>query len=283
MALNPFPLLWQNGDNWMQAVSNRLSSARCRLLGCPLDRLSPEQVLSRIYQAIRSSEPLRVEGLNVSKIVQARRDRTLLAALEEAEVVHLDGVGVALGGRILGYRLPPRRTGCDLMSDLMPQAAREGYRVYLLGATAAVVSEVADKLRRQFPNLQVVGVRDGYFRADEEAAVVEDIRSKSVDLLFVGISSPKKEVFVSRWWQLLGVKVSLGVGGSFDVLSGKVKRAPLWVQHMGLEWLFRLLQEPRRMAYRYLTTNAIFAALLLSEMIGLSTDIPIHSKESHRY
>lgn len=266
----------------MQGVG-KFYPTRCKLLGCPIDLLSPEQIVSHIHRAIRSGKSVRVEGLNVAKIIQARRDQMLLAALEVAEVVHLDGVGVALGGRILGYRLPPRRTGCDLMLDLMPQAAREGYRLYFLGATAEVVSEMADKLCSQFPGLRVVGARDGYFRADEEAAVVRDIRSKSVDILFVGISSPKKEVFINRWWQSLGVKVSLGVGGSFDVLSGRVKRAPQWVQHIGFEWLFRLLQEPRRLSHRYLTTNAVFAALLLSEMVGRSTKGPVHPKDSHPY
>lgn len=264
----------------MRAIGKGLPLERRNLLGCPLDVLSPEQILSRIHGAVRSSDRVRVEGLNVSKIIQARRDRMLLAALEEAEIVHLDGIGVALGGRILGYRLPARRTGCDLMLDLMPQAAREGYRVYFLGATAEVVLQMAARLRCQFPGLQVVGARDGYFNADEEPAVVRDIRSKSVDLLFVGISSPKKETFVNHWWQVLGVKVSLGVGGSFDVLSGRLKRAPKWVQHIGLEWLFRMLQEPRRMAYRYLTTNAIFAALLLGEMVRLGNSAA-HRRDSY--
>lgn len=265
----------------MQTLGKTFSPRRFNLLGCPLDLLSPEEVLSRIYQAIRSSDPVRVEGLNISKIIQARRDQILLEALNEAEIVHLDGVGAALGGRILGYPMPPRRTGCDLMLDLMPQASREGYRVYFLGATAEVVSEMADKLRSQFAGLQVVGARDGYFKPCEESAVVHDIQSKSVDLLFVGISSPKKEAFVRRWWQMLGVKVSLGVGGSFDVLAGRVKRAPEWVQHIGLEWLFRLLQEPRRMAYRYLTTNTIFAALLLREVMGRITNSLVNTKDSH--
>ena len=256
---------------------------RCKFLGCPLDVLRPEEVLSRIHGAVRTGDSVRVEGLNVAKIIQAREDRVLMAALEEAEIVHLDGVGVALGGRILGYHLPPRRTGCDLMLDLMPQAARDGYRVYFLGATPEVVSEMVDELRRRFPALQVVGTRDGYFGVDEEALVVDEIRSKNVDLLFVGISSPKKEIFVRRWWRSLGVKASVGVGGSFDVLSCRIKRAPRWVQRIGFEWLYRLFQEPRRLAYRYLSTNAVFAALVLREALGLNANGSAHEKHSRLY
>lgn len=246
-----------------------VSLIRCKLLGCPLDLLGPVQVLTRVKQAVRTGNSVRVEGLNVAKIIQARRNKALMTALENADIVHLDGIGVALGGRILGFSLPPRRTGCDLMMDLMPHAAHEGYRLYFLGAKQEVVSEMAERLRRRFPGLNVAGVRDGYFGAEEEKLIVDEIQSKHVDLLFVGISSPKKEIFVNRWWSSLDVKVSVGVGGSFDVLSGRVKRAPLWIQNVGLEWLFRLIQEPRRLAFRYVSTNAIFAALLLREVLSL--------------
>jgi N-acetylglucosaminyldiphosphoundecaprenol N-acetyl-beta-D-mannosaminyltransferase len=256
---------------------------RYKLLGCPLDVLWPEQILSCVHRAIRTGDTVRVEGLNVAKVIQARRDQTLMGALEEAEVVHLDGVGVALGGRLLGYRMPPRLGGCDLMLDLMTQAVRERYRVYFLGATQEVVSEMAEKLRSRFPGLDVAGIRDGYFGPDEEVAVVDEIRSKRVDLLFVGISSPKKELFIRRWWQELNVKASVGVGGAFDVLSGRVRRAPLYVQRVGLEWLFRLCMEPRRLAYRYLLTNTIFAALLLREALCLNTGRSVRAKDSGRY
>jgi N-acetylglucosaminyldiphosphoundecaprenol N-acetyl-beta-D-mannosaminyltransferase len=258
---------------------NRKTSTRCRILGCPLDNLWPAQVLSRVHDAIRTSKPVRVEGLNVAKIIQARRDPALMAALEEAEIVHLDGVGVTVGARLLGLRPPPRRTGCDLMLDLMPQAAREGYRVYFLGATHDVVSEMTERLRSSFPGLRVVGARDGYFEAHEEPAVVSEIRSKRADLLFVGISSPQKELFINRWWQSLEVKASLGVGGSFDVISGRIKRAPTFMQRLGLEWLFRLCQEPRRLAPRYISTNATFAALLLREVLGLNGEGPPPAKQ----
>lgn len=267
-------------ESRMRALRSNASSTRCKLLGCPLDLLRPEEVLWRIRQAIRTGNSLRIEGLNVAKIIRARADLSLMRALEEAEVVHLDGVGVAFGGRILGYKLPPKRTGCDLMLDLLELAAREGYRVYFLGGPREVVSEMVGKLRNRFSDLIVVGARDGFFRPDEEIIVVDEIRSKRVDILFVGISSPKKELFVKRWWKSVDVKVSIGVGGSFDVLSGRMRRAPLYMQHMGMEWLFRLLQEPNRLAYRYLSTNTIFAALLIRELLGFGANRLTSEKHS---
>jgi N-acetylglucosaminyldiphosphoundecaprenol N-acetyl-beta-D-mannosaminyltransferase len=244
--------------------------ARCRFLSCPLDRLSPAQIHSRVSDAIRTGGRLRIEGLNVAKLVQARREPALMRALQEAEIVHLDGAGVALGGQLLGYHLPRRRAGCDLMLDLVSQAAREKYRVYFLGATREVVSKIVDELCRRFPDLEVAGARDGYFAPDEEGEIVEEIQRSGTHLLFLGISSPKKELFIARWWSVLGVAVSMGVGGSFDVICGQIKRAPLSMQRMGLEWLFRLWQEPRRLAYRYLSTNMAFGALLLREVLGWS-------------
>jgi N-acetylglucosaminyldiphosphoundecaprenol N-acetyl-beta-D-mannosaminyltransferase len=232
--------------------------------------LSSEQILTQVDQAIRHGRRLRIEGLNVAKLVHARRDRALMLALEEAEIVHLDGVGVALGGWLLGYPLPPRSAGIDLMLDLVSQAARNNYHVYFLGAAKEVVHETVEVLRRGLPLLTVAGARDGYFTAGEEPAIAEDIRRSGAHLLFLGISSPKKELFVSRWWAALGVAVSMGVGGSFDVICGRVRRAPLRVQRLGLEWLFRLCQEPRRLGYRYFSTNSIFAMLLLREALRLN-------------
>jgi N-acetylglucosaminyldiphosphoundecaprenol N-acetyl-beta-D-mannosaminyltransferase len=246
-------------------------SVRLKFLGCPLDVLPPKEILARAHRSIRIGTSLRIEGLNVAKIIQARRDQALMEALNEAEIVHLDGVGVSLGGRLLGYQLPPRRTGCDLMEDLMPEAARQGYRVYFLGATQEVLSETIERVHSTLPDLQIVGAHNGYFTEEDEERIAREIQSKNVDLLFVGISSPKKELFIRRWWALLNVRVSIGVGGSFDVLSGRIARAPSYIQRIGLEWLFRFCQEPRRLAYRYLSTNAAFAMLLLREALSLKT------------
>lgn len=246
---------------------------RVRLLGCPLDLLSQAQLLDRVAQAVDDGKRLRIEGLNVAKLVDARCDDALLSALEEAEVVHVDGMGISLGLACLGRRAAERVAGIDLMQTLCADAARRGASVYLLGARPEVVAQAAVQLREAHPGLQISGARDGYFAVEDEPEVVADIRASGAELLFIGISSPKKERFLREHWQALGVSIGMGVGGSFDVISGLLPRAPLWMQRCGLEWLFRLLLEPRRLAGRYLRTNLVFFWLLLRARLRRSNGL----------
>jgi N-acetylglucosaminyldiphosphoundecaprenol N-acetyl-beta-D-mannosaminyltransferase len=168
---------------------------------------------------------------------------------------------VVWAGRLLGHDIPERVAGVDLFDRLLQEAARRGYPVFLLGATQAVVSATAARCTVRYPGLQLVGYHHGYFW-DNEAAVVQQIRASGARLLFVAITSPRKENFIHRWQAELGVDFVMGVGGTFDVVAGKVRRAPLWMRRSGLEWLFRVLQEPRRMWKRYLVTNVRFAVML---------------------
>ena len=141
---------------------------------------------------------------------------------------------------------------------LVARAAERGYRVYFLGAKQEVLDRMLDVFLTRFPNLAVAGAHHGYFRRGDEEALAEAIRATSPDLLFVGMGTPAKEYWIDRNYEAAGAAVSMGVGGSFDVHSGLVRRAPVWMQRLGLEWLYRLLQEPRRLWRRYLTTSSIF-------------------------
>ncbi len=239
------------------------SPARLSFFGCPLDLLPPDQILLRAQHAAEGGAPIRVEGLNVAKLIDARAQLPLRQALEQAEVVHIDGAGISLGVRWFGVDVPPRRAGIDLMQDMCGQAARSGAGVYLLGARPAVVAAAAERLCTHWPGLHIAGMRDGYFSDAEEDAVIAAIRQSGARYLFIGISSPKKELLLEKHWQTLGVPVAMGVGGSFDVLSGMLPRAPRLMQRCGMEWLFRLALEPRRLAWRYLRTNAAYLLLLL--------------------
>jgi N-acetylglucosaminyldiphosphoundecaprenol N-acetyl-beta-D-mannosaminyltransferase len=156
--------------------------------------------------------------------------------------------------------------GIDLMMGMLERGQKNGYRVYLLGATEEVNRTVAERITVDYPGVIVAGRRNGYFSADEEEAIANDIAQARPDVLLVAITSPKKEQFLARWSDRIKVPICHGVGGSFDVYAGKVKRAPLSWQRCGMEWLYRLLQEPGRMWKRYLVTNSLFCWLVVREM-----------------
>ncbi|WAH57633.1 WecB/TagA/CpsF family glycosyltransferase [Pseudomonas silvicola] len=236
---------------------------RMDFLGCPLDLVPPQELIAAARRAVEGGTRLRLEGLNVAKLVDARGDSTLMGALEDAERVHIDGAGISLGLKWLGVQPPVRRAGIDLLGDLCAMAVGSGASVYLLGARATVVEQIAQYLLARYPGLNIAGWRDGYFSPAQEPTVIEAIRASGADLLFIGMSSPRKEVLLQQHWPHLGVKVAMGVGGSFDVLSGNLPRAPRWMQKAGMEWLFRMALEPRRLLWRYVRTNTAFAFLLI--------------------
>ena len=165
------------------------------------------------------------------------------------------------------FRSPERVTGIDLFSDLLAAAAQHGLGVYFLGAQPDVLQRLEKAVTARFPGLRVVGRRDGYFEDADAPVVAQDIQDSGADMLFLGMVSPKKEVFLATWGDRLGVPVQHGVGGSFDIFAGVTKRAPLLWQRFGMEWAFRLVQEPRRMWRRYLFTNLAFLRLLAREMV----------------
>ena len=157
--------------------------------------------------------------------------------------------------------MPERIAGIDIMYKLLQQANESHYRVYFLGAKPEVLRKVIRTVQRDYPGICIAGYRDGYFDKAQEQSVAEGIRNSRADIFFVAISSPKKEKFLRKWRDFINVPVCHGVGGSFDILAGVSKRAPLWMQKCGIEWFYRLIQEPRRMWRRYLITNTIFIKL----------------------
>lgn len=244
-------------------MNNTHEPRRIDFIGCPLDLLSPQELLDEAKNALLGGQRLRLEGLNVAKLVDARSTPLLMGALEDAERVHIDGAGISLGLKLLGLPVPARRAGIDLLGDLCALAADTGTSVYLLGARADVVELTAQHLLDRYPTLKIAGIRDGYYSNAQEDAVVEAIRASGADMLFIGMSSPKKELLLQKHWAHLGVKIGMGVGGSFDVLSGKLPRAPRWMQVIAMEWFFRMMMEPRRLLWRYVRTNSVFLFLLI--------------------
>ncbi|MFT6918367.1 MAG: N-acetylglucosaminyldiphosphoundecaprenol N-acetyl-beta-D-mannosaminyltransferase [Cognaticolwellia sp.] len=238
---------------------------RIEFLKSPMDIASMSGTVSFIESRIYNGEFLQHVVVNVAKIVNMQKDPVLAASVNACDVINIDGMGVVFGARFLGHDVPERVSGVDLFHELLKMSARCDFPVFLLGATDEVVSKTSDNVKALYPNLTIAGFNDGYFW-DNEEALVSKIRQSGAKLLFVAITSPKKENFINKWQDKLGVDFVMGVGGTFDVVAGKVKRAPLWMQKSGLEWLYRVIQEPRRMWKRYLVTNSKFAFLLLKEM-----------------
>jgi N-acetylglucosaminyldiphosphoundecaprenol N-acetyl-beta-D-mannosaminyltransferase len=240
---------------------------RITLMGCSIDNLTMEETLQTVEGFIHTGRPHQHVVVNVDKLVKASRDPELRRIINDCALVNVDGMPVVWASRLLGRPLKERVAGCDLFEALMRRAGEKGWRVFLLGAREEVVSKVASTYRHKYPNLVLAGYRNGYWKGEaEEADVVEQIRAARPDLLFVAISSPKKEQFLGRWQAEMKVPFAMGVGGTFDVAIGHVKRAPLWMQKSGLEWFYRFLQEPRRMFRRYFIEDMAFIRLFLKEL-----------------
>jgi N-acetylglucosaminyldiphosphoundecaprenol N-acetyl-beta-D-mannosaminyltransferase len=237
------------------------------VLGVPIDVLTMEEVLDRVDKAIGSRERLQIGVVNAAKLVNMRRDPALRADVLSSHQILADGVSVVWASRILGRPLPERVAGIDLMLGMLRRGNEHGYRIYCLGASEDVLAATAARITADYPHAEMVGRHHGYFSSQEEPGLVAAIADAKPDILLVGMSSPKKERFLARWGDQLGVPVCHGVGGSFDVLAGKVRRAPLVWQRLGLEWLYRVKQEPRRLWRRYLITNTLFCAMVLSELV----------------
>jgi N-acetylglucosaminyldiphosphoundecaprenol N-acetyl-beta-D-mannosaminyltransferase len=238
---------------------------RVALMGCEIDNLTLNETLDRVAGFIADGRPHQHVVVNVDKLVKAARDPQLRRIINDCALVNVDGMPVVWASRLLGRPLKERVTGVDLFDALMHRAAERGWRVFLLGAEEAIVQEVHRRYAARLPALQFAGVRNGYWKPEQEADVVAQIAAARTDLLFVAISSPKKERFLGEHQALMRVPFAMGVGGTFDVAAGKVRRAPRWMQRSGLEWFFRFLQEPRRMARRYFVDDMAFVPMLWRE------------------
>jgi len=242
-------------------------NSRIEMMGCKIDNLSMEETLHVIEGFIKSGKPHQHVVVNVDKLVKASRDPELRRIINECALVNVDGMPVVWASHLLGKGLKERVAGVDLFEALMQRSALKGWRVFLLGAREEVVSGVKSIYEKKYPGLIVAGYRNGYWKAEEEPQVVEQIKAAQADLLFVAMGSPKKEQFLGGYQAEMRIPFAMGVGGTFDVAVGRVKRAPLWMQRNGLEWFYRFLQEPRRMFRRYFIDDMGFFFLLAREFV----------------
>jgi N-acetylglucosaminyldiphosphoundecaprenol N-acetyl-beta-D-mannosaminyltransferase len=238
---------------------------RTQILDCPVDVLSREETIELARRSMQERQPCMHVSLNVAKLVTQRTDGDLARDIASADIVGIDGMGITLAMRLTGHKSAPRFAGVDLFEELMALCAREGLKPFLLGAKQEILEEAMRRLQIRFPGLEFAGAHHGYFDGRDEE-VVSIVRASGADCLFLAMPSPRKERFMARWRSELAVPFVMGIGGTLDVMAGKVSRAPAMLQALGLEWFYRLVQEPRRMWRRYLKTNAQFASLLLREI-----------------
>jgi N-acetylglucosaminyldiphosphoundecaprenol N-acetyl-beta-D-mannosaminyltransferase len=233
-----------------------------QLFGLRFDAITMIEAVRRCSAAVSGGKYLQIGVVNAAKVVNMRRDPRLRDAVATCHMIVADGQSVVWASRLLGQPLPERVAGIDLFTELLAAASASGYRVYFLGARPEALQRMVAEAGRRFPGLKVAGARDGYFTPAEEPTVAADIRDSGAELLFLGMTSPKKETFLASWGEYTRVRVAHGVGGSFDVLAGVTKRAPVWYQEHGLEWFYRAKQEPLRLGRRYLRTNLQFIMIV---------------------
>jgi N-acetylglucosaminyldiphosphoundecaprenol N-acetyl-beta-D-mannosaminyltransferase len=216
------------------------------ILGVILNRISYDEAIERIKDYIKTKRAGIIVTPNAEIIMNAQTRKELKNAINTADISFPDGIGVLIASKILKSPLADRTAGYDLLIKMLQLAQEERLSIYLLGGVPGVAEDAARILSRKFPNLITAGTMHGYFDEDAEKRVIEDINKKTPDMLIVGMGSPKQELFMSRFRHVLKCGVAIGVGGSLDVISGRVQRAPVFMQKAGMEWLFRLLVQPAR-------------------------------------
>lgn len=239
---------------------------RITICDIPVDALTMRQTIERIDEAIMRKQSIHHVVVNAVKVANAQKDKQLKESIISCDIINADGQGIVWASQFLNRPLPERVAGIDLMEELVRLASKKKYRIFFLGAKEEIVKSVVDIYSNKYNDI-IAGYRNGYFSKEDEAIIAQQIADSNADILFVAMTSPKKEIFLNSYKHLIRTPFIMGVGGSFDVVSGFVKRAPKWMQNWGLEWFYRTLQEPRRMWKRYLFGNSIFIYLVLKEKV----------------
>ncbi len=251
--------------------------------GLKIHLASTAETIAEIEKSLVSRWPLIQHiVINAAKVVHAQKDEDLRRAINNSDIVNIDGQAVVWALRLLGHKVPHRVAGCDLFQDLVALCALKGYKPYFFGAKEEVLLTMIENLRKKHPALQIAGYRNGYYSDHQEEQIAQSIKESKADMLFLGITSPKKEIFIDKYSKKMSVPFTMGVGGSFDIVAGKTLRAPVWMQNAGLEWLYRIYQEPGRMWKRYLITNTRFILLIFRTYFSGKKQEPPRESEAKR-
>ena len=242
------------------------------MMGVPLDQLNTSQALEIISEMISSREPHLIATANVDFLAQVQSDEELRRILVDADLIVCDGTPLIWMSKLLGDPLPERIAGSDLVPLLLDLAQEKGHRVFFLGGRDEVVAIAEEKIKQRWPNLQIAGMYSPPFAPLDQmdhAGICQHIREARADMLFVSFGCPKQEKWLARNFRDAGVPVAMGVGATIDFLAGAVKRAPVWMRKTGLEWLFRVAQEPKRLARRYWTDICVVGPGLLKQLLKM--------------
>ncbi|MDQ0890872.1 N-acetylglucosaminyldiphosphoundecaprenol N-acetyl-beta-D-mannosaminyltransferase [Paenibacillus sp. V4I9] len=248
--------------------------AKIQLFGIQFDNFDFDDLLQFMDTVISERRSTYIVTCNVDHLVKLQKDLHFQEVYAQADVVVADGMPIIWASKILGKRLKQKLSGSDVLHYLGNQFQQKQYRLFFLGAAEGIAELAASNLKKKFPRINVVGCYSptyGFENNDEEnARIVQMMQETKPDIVFVGVGAPKQEKWIYSYYKQYNVPVSIGVGASFDFLSGNIKRAPRIFQRIGLEWFWRLCQEPRRLWRRYLVDDLIYLRLLLRELRATS-------------
>jgi len=240
------------------------------LFGIRIDNLTMDRAVAEIAAATdHDGPPRQVSFVNADCVNLAHRHAQYRGALANSALVLADGIGMKIAGRVFGSQIRENLCGTDLFPRLCAALAGTGKAIYLLGARPGVAAAACDWIRRHYPETRIAGSHHGYYSAADEPAVIEAIAQSRADVLLVAFGAPKQELWIAKYLAASGAKVALGVGGLYDYYSGRIPRAPLWVRQIGMEWMWRLIQEPGRLWKRYLVGNVVFLARTFGYRMGI--------------
>lgn len=234
---------------------------RYPILNTYVNALSLDETIAEVEKIIAAGVPTQHVVVNASKVNLMESDWKLAEIVNACPLINADGASIVWAAKKLGVPLKERVTGIDLFQRLVKVADQKGYGVYLFGAKEEVVTKVKAIFEERYPSIRIVGCRNGYFTEADEPRIVADMAASGADMMFVAFSSPKKEYWIHKYLDEMGIPFVMGVGGSFDVVAGVTDRAPKWMQDHGLEWFYRFIQEPSRLWKRYIVGNVKFVAL----------------------
>lgn len=241
------------------------TNPRIEILNTTIDVLNVQQTIDLVEKYINTKTPLHLMGVNADKINEVNQNEKMREIVNSCGVINADGASVIMASKYLNRPLPERVAGVDLMQSLVAVSEKKGYSIYLLGAKQKVVEETSVVLQKRHPDLKIAGIHNGYFKENEWSVISDELKVRKPDIVFVGITSPTKEYLIEYLQNNGNNAVFMGVGGSFDVISGNIPRAPLWMQQANLEWLFRVMQEPKRLFKRYFVGNWKFIIAIIKE------------------